>query len=185
MIATPRIQRRSDYRPQAIVKNAGSIEIALEYGTARSSPPISYSDHHDLLYWLDRDGGRHVVRNRGFVSGSMTAVWDNMCCVDALQSLAEVDPDRIGCIGHSLGGHSAIFTSVFEPRPFLASAATRDNDFDVSGVRDVMEAAKPIFEMHQAGSALEAIYPEAPHSFPEAARLYAYLFLEKHLRKKM
>lgn len=176
--------------------------------------------------------------DRGFVSGSMTAVWDNMRCVDALQSLAEVDPDRIGCIGHSLGGHNAIFTSVFEPRikvivsscgftnlrkddlpswtgprympliasafnndpdqlpfdfheligalaprPFLACAATRDDDFEVSGVRDVMSAARPIFELYQAGSSLEAIYPEAPHSFPEAARHHAYLFLEKHLRK--
>jgi predicted dienelactone hydrolase len=25
-----------------------------------------------------------------------------------------VDPTRIGCLGHSLGGHSAIFTTVFK-----------------------------------------------------------------------
>lgn len=92
-----------------------------------------------------------------------------------IESAFSNDPDQLPFDFHELIGAIA-------PRPILASAATRDNDFDVSGVRDVMEAAKPIFEMHQAGSALEAIYPEAPHSFPEAARLHAYLFLEKHLR---
>jgi cephalosporin-C deacetylase-like acetyl esterase len=52
----------------------------------------------------------------GYVSGSMKAVWDNLRAVDFLESLAEVDPERIGCLGHSLGGHSAMFTAVFEPR---------------------------------------------------------------------
>jgi fermentation-respiration switch protein FrsA (DUF1100 family) len=51
-----------------------------------------------------------------FVSGSMKAIWNNMRAVDLLQSLAEVDGDRIGCIGHSLGGHNTMFTGVFETR---------------------------------------------------------------------
>lgn len=356
------------------------IDYAAGYPVSRfekAAPPVSYRDHHDLLYWLDRDGTRHVVRNaddwkqrrqhvvenlqrvmghvpsplrrvplgvevreeerldppqvsrplvrkkviyrsdqnhgvpaylflpveetsksakhpavlclqqttnvgkeepagvrgdptmkyalelaergfvtlapdypsfgehpfdfkaeRGYESGSMKAVWDNMRAVDVLQSLPEVDPERIGCIGHSLGGYNAIFTSVFEPRlkvivsscgftnlrkddipswtgprympliasefqndpdkvpfdfheligslaprPFLAIAATRDNDFDVSGVRDVMQAARTIYDLHAAASALEALYPDAPHSFPEQARNQAYSFLERHLRE--
>jgi predicted peptidase len=173
---------------------------------------------------------------RGYVSGSMKAVWDNIRAVDVLQSLAAVDPARIGCIGHSLGGHSAIFTAVFEPRlkvivsscgftnlhkddipswtgprympriasvfqndparvpfdfheligaiaprPFLACAAMRDSDFDVSGVRDVMQAAKTVYELHRAAADLAAIYPDAPHSFPNTTRLEAYTFLERHL----
>lgn len=52
----------------------------------------------------------------GYASGTMKAVWDNMRAVDLLQSLSEVDPDRIGVIGHSLGGHSAMFTAAFDPR---------------------------------------------------------------------
>ncbi len=46
----------------------------------------------------------------------MKAVWDNIRAIDLLESLAEIDAERIGCIGHSLGGHNAIFTAVFEPR---------------------------------------------------------------------
>jgi len=52
----------------------------------------------------------------GYASGSMKAVWDNIRAVDLLQSLPQVDPHRIGCIGHSLGGHNAMFTAAFEQR---------------------------------------------------------------------
>jgi dienelactone hydrolase len=36
--------------------------------------------------------------------------------VDVLESMPEVDRDRIGCIGHSLGGHNSLFTAVFDQR---------------------------------------------------------------------
>jgi len=52
----------------------------------------------------------------GFQSGSMMAVWNNMRAIDFLQSLPEVDPKRFGCIGHSLGGHNAMFTAAFDDR---------------------------------------------------------------------
>jgi dienelactone hydrolase len=52
----------------------------------------------------------------GYVSGTMKAIWDNIRAVDLLQSLPQVDGERIGCIGHSLGGHNAMFTAAFEPR---------------------------------------------------------------------
>jgi len=34
----------------------------------------------------------------------MRAIWDNVRAVDLLQSMGEVDGERIGAIGHSLGG---------------------------------------------------------------------------------
>jgi dienelactone hydrolase len=49
-------------------------------------------------------------------SGSMKAIWNNLRAVDLLESLPQVDPDRIGCIGHSLGGHNTIFTAAFDQR---------------------------------------------------------------------
>jgi dienelactone hydrolase len=49
-------------------------------------------------------------------SGSMKAIWNNIRAVDLLESLGYVDIDNIGVIGHSLGGHNALFTAVFEPR---------------------------------------------------------------------
>lgn len=51
-----------------------------------------------------------------YISGSMKAIYDNTRAIDVLASLPEVDPLRIGCIGHSLGGHNSLFTAVFDPR---------------------------------------------------------------------
>ncbi|MGE0608240.1 MAG: alpha/beta hydrolase family protein [Pirellulales bacterium] len=52
----------------------------------------------------------------GYQSGSMKAVWDNIRAIDLLSERPEVDSARIGCIGHSLGGHNTMFTAAFEPR---------------------------------------------------------------------
>ncbi|MEN9666685.1 MAG: Cephalosporin-C deacetylase [Planctomycetota bacterium] len=54
--------------------------------------------------------------DRGYASGSMKAVWNNLRGVDLLASLPEVIGTRIGVIGHSLGGHNAIFTAAFDDR---------------------------------------------------------------------
>jgi len=51
-----------------------------------------------------------------YVSGSMKAIWNNVRAIDLLESLPEVDRDSIGCIGHSLGGHNAVFTAVWDLR---------------------------------------------------------------------
>jgi len=49
-------------------------------------------------------------------SGSIKAVWNNLRAVDLVAGLPEVDPARIGVIGHSLGGHNALFTAAFDER---------------------------------------------------------------------
>ena len=52
----------------------------------------------------------------GYVSGSMKAIWNHMRAVDLLQSLPQVNGERIGCIGHSLGAHSTLFVAAFDER---------------------------------------------------------------------
>ncbi|MBI3864734.1 MAG: DUF2920 family protein [Planctomycetia bacterium] len=176
--------------------------------------------------------------SHGYASGSMKAVWDNIRAIDVLDRLSEVDASKIGCVGHSLGGHSAIFTAVFEPRiraivsscgftrfqrddmpswtgktympriaelfgnsanrvpfdfpeligalaprAFFASAATRDDDFDVTGVREAIESAGTVYGLFDRQEALQAIYPEAGHSFPDTARDAAWKFLDRHLKQ--
>ena len=172
----------------------------------------------------------------------MKAVYDNIRAVDLLASLAEVDAERIGCIGHSLGGHNTMFTAVFEPRikvmvsncgftrfhkyyggnlagwtsgrymplissrhqndpdrvpfdfteivgsfaprPFLASAPIGDANFEVSGVRDVIAAARPIYALYGQAENLQANYPESRHDFPPGARAVAYEFFDRHLKSR-
>ncbi len=52
----------------------------------------------------------------GYASGSMKAIYENTRAIDLLAARSEVDPQHIGCIGHSLGGHNSIFTAVFDDR---------------------------------------------------------------------
>lgn len=175
-----------------------------------------------------------------YTSGSMKAIYDNIRAVDLLQSLSFVDGERIGVIGHSLGGHNSMFTAVFEPRikvivsncgftrfhkyyegklagwtsprympliasrhhnnpdevpfdfteivaafaprPFLASSPLHDSNFEVSGVRDVIAAARPIYSLYGAEDNLQANYPDCEHDFPPAVRDVAYEFIDKHLK---
>jgi hypothetical protein len=52
----------------------------------------------------------------GYASTTMKGIWDHMRAVDLLAERAEVDPARIGVIGHSLGGHNSIFVAMFDER---------------------------------------------------------------------
>jgi dienelactone hydrolase len=56
------------------------------------------------------------VYQLGYASTTMKAIWNNMRAIDVLLRMDEVDPRRIGVIGHSLGGHNAIFTALFDTR---------------------------------------------------------------------
>jgi putative membrane-bound dehydrogenase-like protein len=55
-------------------------------------------------------------KNGKYPSGTMLGIVNHMRGVDLLQSRSEVDPKRIGAIGHSLGGHNAMFVGVFDER---------------------------------------------------------------------
>jgi dienelactone hydrolase len=174
---------------------------------------------------------------RGYVSGTMKAIWDNLRAVDLMCSLPEIDSRRIGVIGHSLGGHMALFTAPFEPRlkavvtscgftrfhrddmpswtgprymprietvykndagrmPFdfpevlaalapravLTCAARGDDDFDIRGVRESVDAARPIYELYDRRERLALHEWDGPHGFPAPAREVAYRFMERHLK---
>jgi dienelactone hydrolase len=209
-----------------------SMHYALELarrGYVTLSPDYPSFGEHDHDFDAD-----------DYASGSMKAIYDNIRAIDLLQSLPEVDPERIGCIGHSLGGHNALFTAVFDERikavvtccgftsfhkymggdlhgwsgprympriathynfspdrmPFdfpevLASIAPRavfvvapmhDDNFDVSGVRDVVKAARPIYALLGQPGRLQVIYPDTAHDFPDTAREISTGFLDQILR---
>ncbi|HPT28224.1 MAG TPA: alpha/beta fold hydrolase [Bryobacteraceae bacterium] len=52
----------------------------------------------------------------GYLSATMKGIVNHMRAVDLLQALPEADPRRIGAIGHSLGGHNALFLAAFDER---------------------------------------------------------------------
>ena len=238
----PRMPRRAAVLCLQQTTNVGKDEPAGVRGDATLKYALELAERGFITFAPDYPSfGEHAYDfdpKHGYVSGTMKAVWDNIRAVDLLETLPEVDPKRIGCIGHSLGGHNAIFTAVFEPRlkaivsscgfcsmqkddvpswngprymplianefkndpkllpfdfheliaalaprPFFASAATKDSDFDVSGVKDVLDAARPIYALHGKADELIGHYPEAGHSFPDDARRRAYEFLERTLKR--
>jgi dienelactone hydrolase len=176
-----------------------------------------------------------------YISGSMKAIYDNVRAIDVLQSLREVDVERIGCIGHSLGGHNTLFTAAFDtrlkavvtscgftsfhkykggdlhgwsgprymplvatkynfspdkmpfdfaeiiaaiaPRAVFVNAPLHDDNFDVEGVRDVLKAARPVYELLGHAEHLQVMYPDDSHEFPDAERKAAYEFLDRALNR--
>ncbi len=173
----------------------------------------------------------------GYISATMKGIWNHMRAVDLLQSLPQVDPARIGSIGHSLGGHNSIYVSVFDdrikavisscgfnafpkyyggnlagwshdgympriakvydknpakmpfdfpdliaalaPRAFFTNSPVDDSNFEVSGVRDCIAAAGPVYELLGAADKLVAVYPTGGHDFPPEERSAAYAWLDR------
>jgi hypothetical protein len=72
--------------------------------------------------------------------------------------------------------------AAFAPRAFLASAPTGDDNFEVSGVRDCIAAARPVYELLGVKEKLAANYPECKHEFPEDVRKVAYDWLDRWLK---
>lgn len=65
----------------------------------------------------------------GYASASMKGVWNHMRAVDLIAAMPEVDPGRIGVIGHSLGGHNAIFAALFDSRLRVIVSSCGFNSF--------------------------------------------------------
>lgn len=174
-----------------------------------------------------------------FASGTMKAIYNNIRCVDYLCTLPQVDSRRIGVIGHSLGGHNALFTAAFDarlrvvitscgwnpfryyeggdlaswasdryipriltsyrraedlpfefedilaaiaPRAIFSCSPTRDDNFDVVGVRAAEKLLKPVYEFLQVPDRLVIRYPECEHDFPPDTRRESYEFLDRMLK---
>lgn len=69
----------------------------------------------------------------GYASGTMKAIWDNVRAIDLLEKLPYVRKG-VAAIGHSLGGHNAIYTAVFDPRVrVIVSSCGFDSFLDYYG----------------------------------------------------
>jgi hypothetical protein len=92
-----------------------------------------------------------------------------------IQSEYGNDPDRVPFDFPEI-------VAAFAPRPFLASSPVRDSNFEVSGVRDSILAARAVYELYQARDHLQANYPDCAHDFPADVRAVAYRFFDQYLK---
>ena len=56
------------------------------------------------------------VYAKGYGSATAKGIFNHMRCVDYLQTMPEVNAERIGAIGHSLGGHNTLYVGAFDER---------------------------------------------------------------------
>lgn len=73
----------------------------------------------------------------GYVSATMKGIVNHRRGVDMLQSLPFVDSESIGVIGHSLGGHNAMFLGVFDERVKAVASSCGFNVFSKHNKGDV------------------------------------------------
>ena len=182
----------------------------------------------------------------GYESGTMKAIWDNTRAIDLLEQLPYVDSSNgVGAIGHSLGGHNAIYTAVFEPRisvvvsscgfdsfrdyydgvervwffgkgwcqtrymprmsnyrnrleeipfdfpellgclaprPLYVNAPLGDSNFRWKSVDRCVNAAREIYQLHDASDRINVDHPDIDHNFPEPQRKRAYETIESVLK---
>ncbi len=115
---------RAGPRPAALCLQQTTDVGKDEPAGLRGDPELQYALELTRRGWVTLSPdypsfGEHAwdfAAHPEYASGTMKAIWDNVRAVDLLQELPEVDRDRIAVIGHSLGGHNAIFTALFEPR---------------------------------------------------------------------
>ncbi|MDA1165414.1 MAG: alpha/beta hydrolase [Planctomycetota bacterium] len=92
---------------------------------------ISPAYPHLANYWPNLGG-------LDYVSGTMKAIQDNSRALDLLETLDYVDSSKgFGAIGHSLGGHNAIYTAVFDQRiSVIVSSCGFDSYLDYYGAAE-------------------------------------------------
>lgn len=71
-----------------------------------------------------------------YESATMQAIFNHMRCVDLLQSRPDVDTENIGVIGHSLGGHNAMFVAAFDTRLKVAVSSSGWTQFEYYNIGD-------------------------------------------------
>jgi PhzF family phenazine biosynthesis protein len=71
------------------------------------------------------------LKELGYQSGTMKAIWDNIRGVDLLETLPWVSSGRYGVLGMSQGGYNAAFTAAFEPRLKIAVISVGFDSFQV------------------------------------------------------
>lgn len=156
------------------------------------------------------------------IRGMAKMLFDAVRALDALAAVPEVDPTRLGAIGHSLGAKEALYLAAFDERvraavssegglalnqsnweaPWYLGDAIRRPGFaldhgqvlalvapraflllggesaDGDASWPTLEAALPVWDLHQAREAIGMFNHRGGHAFPPAAQGRAYGWLD-------
>ncbi len=140
----------------------------------------SLGGHNSLFTAAFEPRIRAVASSCGFTSfpkyfGGKLKGWSSPRYMPRIESKFELKPERM----------PFDFTDVLSaiaPRAVFVVAPLHDDNFEVSGVRDVAAAIEPVFR--QAGARVMPTfrYPDCQHDFPPAAREEVYAWFDKILK---
>jgi dipeptidyl aminopeptidase/acylaminoacyl peptidase len=168
---------------KAIYDNVRAIDLlqSLPEVDAEQIGCIGHSlgGHNGLFTAVFDQRIKAVVTSCGFTRfhkymGGDLRGWSGPRYMPRIESEYQLSPDRM----------PFDFTEVIAalaPRPVFIVAPVADDNFDVGGVRDVVTAAQPIYQLFERPAHLRAVYPNCGHDFPDAARREAYDFLAQSL----
>lgn len=95
-----------------------------------------FGERRDGDDWLGRDTC-NVNLLKGEILGKYPLalnIWDMKCCIDYLCTRKDVNPQRIGMMGLSMGGTMTAFTTAVEPRIKAADIIAYINPWDRFGI---------------------------------------------------
>ena len=105
-------------------------------------------------------------QGKHYASGTMKAIWNNLRALDLLESLPCVKADAIGCIGHSLGGHNALYTAAFDVRIRAVMSSCGFNAFEDYYGGKLKGWTQPLY-MPRIASVYGSDPKRLPFDFPE------------------
>jgi dienelactone hydrolase len=108
----------------------------------------------------------------GYASATMKGIWNHMRAVDVLQSLPAVDAARIGCIGHSLGGHNTLFVAAFDERIKAAISCCGFSSFATYRNGNLADWSHPGY-MPRIAAVFQSEARQMPFDFPEVVAALA------------
>lgn len=114
----------------------------------------------------DKTDFKNEVYARAYESATMYAIVNHMRGVDLLVAHPRVDPKRIAAIGHSLGGHNALFLAAFDKRIRAAVSSCGFTSFAKYAGGDLKGWASPRY-MPRIASEFENSPAKMPFEFTD------------------
>ena len=140
----------------------------------------SLGGHNTLFTAAFDERIKAAVTSCGFTSfhkymGGNLKGWSSPRYMPLIESKYNQSPDKMPF-------DFAEVVAAIAPRGVFVVAPLHDDNFDINGVHDALNAAQPIYKLLGHPERLQAVHPDSAHDFPDAERKQAYAFLDGYLQ---
>ena len=156
--------------PLAVDAGLNPLKLTRGFGVALARRGFVTISLRNYLWTADespfsRDAAAAFLARKPGVRGMMKMIYDGSRAVDLLETMPQVDPKRIGAIGHSLGGKEALYLPAFDPRIACAVASEGGLELEYSNYQDPWYLDAPVAEPGFALKGRDLLLLIAPRPF--------------------